>query len=173
MRTKPAANKQRAALSLVEMITATTIMALLMASVVVLVRSGYGAWNAYEQDLDVGENAYGVLRQVVRELRQAESVNDIVASNQLSFTTPAGVTKSWSFNSGQVMFDNDLSDSTASQLLASSIDQIKFEGYEADGSTPTSVGSDIQLVKCTVQVTLSQGGGTPRTVSTSAWIRSW
>lgn len=170
---KLAVNSRRAALSLVELITATTIMAILMGSVVVLVRSGYGAWNAYEQDLDVGENAYGVLRQVVRELRQADSVNDIVASNQLSYVTPGGVTRSWSFGSGQVMFDNDTSDGTPAQLLASSIDQITFEGYEADGVTPTSAGSDIQLVKCTVQVTLSQGGGTPRTASSTAWIRSW
>ena len=57
--------------------------------------------------------------------------------------------------------------------LAKSINQLIFEGFEADGVTPTTVVDDIQIVKCTVQVTLTKGGGTTRTVSAKAWIRSW
>jgi prepilin-type N-terminal cleavage/methylation domain-containing protein len=161
--------------SLLEMMAATAIMALVMTSVVVITRSGYAVWNAYEADIDVAENAYGVLRHFVRQMRQATAVTAISAANNpvgdLSYTTPSGVTHTWSLNAGNhdVLFNNGVNNST----LAKSINQLSFAGFEADGMTPTTVVDDIQVVKCTVQVTLNQGGGTPRTVSTTAWVRSW
>lgn len=175
--TRPSAVKARCSgLSLLEMIVATTIMAMLMASVVVVVQSGYGVWNAYEQDIDVSENAYGVLRHVVRQLRQAEAITAISTpsdtTGNLSFSTsfPSGssVTKSWSLSGGQVMFNDGSSDN----LLATSINELVFVGYDVDGNQTTNA-PDIRRVTCTVQVTLTQGGGTPLTVSTSAWIRAW
>jgi hypothetical protein len=89
----------------------------------------------------------------------------------LSFTTATGVVQSWSLNGGtsEVNFNNG----TTSNVLAKSINQLIFVGYEADGVTATTNVADIQVVKCTVQVTLSQGGGVTRTVSAKAWIRSW
>ena len=158
-----------------EMLAATTIMAVVMTSVIVVVRSGYAVWNAYEQDVDVAENAYGVLRHFVRQMRQATAVTAISASSDttgdLSYTTATGVTQTWSLNGGtsQVSFNNG----TATNVLANDINQLIFEGFEADGVTTTTVVADIQIVKCTVQITLTQGGGTTRTVSAKAWIRSW
>jgi hypothetical protein len=156
------------------MMAATTIMAVIMGSVVVVIRSGYAVWNAYEQDVDVMENGYAVLRHFVRQMRQAQAVTVISApgdtTGNLSFTTAGGAVQSWSLDgSSQVNFNNG----TTTNLLANSINQMTFIGYEADGATPTTVVDDIQLVKCTVQVTLTLGGGTTRTASTMAWIRSW
>ena len=154
---------------------ATAIMAAIMTSVVVVIRSGYAVWNAYEQDIDIAENAYGVLRHFVRQMRQATAVTAISApsdtTGDLSYTTAGGLTQSWSLNggTGEVTFNNGTTNST----LARDIDELVFEGYEADGVTPTTVVADIQIVKCTVEVTLTQGGGTTRTVSAKAWIRSW
>jgi hypothetical protein len=154
---------------------ATTIMAVIMTSVIVVIRSGYAVWNAYEQDLDVAENAYGVLRHFVRQMRQATAVTAISApsdtTGDLSYTTAGGITQSWSLNGGtsEVTFNNG----TTTNTLARSINQMIFEGFEADGVTPTTVVDDVQVVKCTIQVTLAQGGGTTRTVSAKAWIRSW
>jgi prepilin-type N-terminal cleavage/methylation domain-containing protein len=79
MRAWPAANSRRSGFSLMEMMTATTIMAVIMGSAIVVIRSGYAAWNAYEQDIDVAENAYGVLRHFVRQMRQAQDVTAISA----------------------------------------------------------------------------------------------
>jgi prepilin-type N-terminal cleavage/methylation domain-containing protein len=166
---------RRSGFSLVEMIAATTIMAVVMTSVIVVIRTGYTVWNAYEQDLDVAEEAYGVLRHFVRQMRQATAVTAISSASDttgnLSYTTAAGITQTWSLNGGtsQVMFNNG----TVTSTLARSINQLIFEGFEADGVTPTTVVDDMQIVKCTIQVTLGQGGGTTRTVSAKAWIRAW
>lgn len=159
-------------MSLIEMVAATAIMAMVMTSVVVLVSSGYGVWNAYEQDIDINENAYGVLRHMVRQLRQAGAITAISAPSDtagyLSYVTPSGAARSWTYNSGQVLFNNG----TGDQLLAQSIDELNFVGYDAAGNQ-TTTPDDIQRVRCTVQVTLSQGGGAPKTISATAWVRSW
>ena len=134
-------------MSLLEMMTATTIMATLMATVVVVVRSGYAAWNAQEADIDRLENGYGVLRHVAQQLRQADSVTAISApastTGSLSFLPATGATRTWSYNSGtsEVYFNNG----TSNQVLAKTIDTLNFVGYEADGVTPTTTVDDIQV----------------------------
>jgi hypothetical protein len=159
-------------LSLLEMMVATAMMATLMASVVVVMRSGYAVWNAQEADIDVLENGYGVLRHFVQQMRQAESVTVISAASDttgdLSILTTTGTTRDWSHNGApkEVLFNAG----TGNQLLARKIDTLTFVGYEADGATQTTVVTDIQAVKCTVQVTLA---GATRTISCRAWIRSW
>jgi hypothetical protein len=157
------------------MMIATTIMATLMASVVVVVRSGYAVWNAQQADIDALENAYAVLRHFVQQMRQADSITAISApsdtTGDLSFLTATGVTRTWSHNGvpEEVNFNNGLTNG----LLAKGIDSLTFTGYEADGVTQTVVVNDIQAVECAVQVTLPQGAGVTRTVSCQAWIRTW
>jgi type II secretory pathway pseudopilin PulG len=175
MQTKRAVSRRSSGLSLLEMMVATTIMATLMTSVVVVVRSGYGIWNAQEADIDVLENGYGVLRHFAQQLRQAKTVTAISNSSDpagtLSFTTASGTTRTWSRSAAQseVYFNN----STSNQLLAKGINSLSFTGYEADGVTTTTAVNEIQIVQCTVQVTLPRGGGVTRTISSKAWIRTW
>jgi prepilin-type N-terminal cleavage/methylation domain-containing protein len=167
---KRAISGVRNGMSLLELMTATAIMATLMATVVVVVRSGYAAWNAQEADIDRLENAYGVLRHVVRQMRQADSVTNI-GSSTLSFLPESGPQRSWSYNNGtsEVYFNNG----TNNHVLAKTINSLNFVGYKADGVTPTAVADEVQMLRCTVQVTLPRGAGLTRTVSCRAWLRSW
>jgi hypothetical protein len=157
------------------MMVATTIMATLMASVVVVMRSGFEVWNAQEADIDALENAYSVLRHFVQQMRQADSVTAISApsdtTGDLSFLTASGATRTWSHSGApkEITFNNGVT----SGLLAKGIDTLTFTGYEADGVTQTTVVNEIQVVNCAVQVTLPRGGGVTRTVSCRAWIRTW
>jgi prepilin-type N-terminal cleavage/methylation domain-containing protein len=171
----PAPVLRRRGMSLLEMMVATAMLATLMASVVVVMRSGYAVWNAQEADIDVLENGYGVLRHFVQQIRQADSVTAISAASDttgdVSILTATGVTRTWAHNGAQeqVYFDNG----TNNHLLANNIDTLTFTGYEADGVTPTTVVDDIQVVRCAVQVTLPHGGGVSRTITCRAWVRSW
>ena len=84
MRPKQAAKKRRSGLSLLEMMAATSIMAMLTASVVVVMHSGFAVWTAQEADIDVLENGYGVLRHFVQQMRQATTVTTITAASGAS-----------------------------------------------------------------------------------------
>jgi hypothetical protein len=164
----------RSGLSLLEMMAATAIMATVTASVVVVMRTGYAAWNAQESDIDVLENGYGVMRHFVRQMRQATAVTAITASGNtlgsLSFTTPAGATCTVARNASNEIYYNN---GTSNQLLATGITLMTFTGYKADGVTTTTNVADIQVVQCQVQVVLTRGAGVTRTLTTQAWVRSW
>lgn len=156
------------------MMAATAIMATITASVVVVMRSGYAIWNAQEADIDVLENGYGVLRHFYTQMRQANTITAITASNNtqgsLSFTTSSGVTRTWARDaSSNVYFNNGV----LNQLLAKNIISLTFTGYKADGITATTTVTDIQVVQCQVQITLPRGAGVTRTLTSKAWVRCW
>jgi prepilin-type N-terminal cleavage/methylation domain-containing protein len=161
-------------LSLLEMMAAMAIMSTVTAAVVVVMNTGFSAWKAQEADIDILENGYGVLRHVARQLRQSTNVAAITAASNttgsLSFVTAIGATCTIARNaSSDVYYDNG----TSSQLLAKGIDSLTFTGYKADGATATTTVTDIQVVKCQVQITLPRGAGVTRTLTTRAWLRSW
>lgn len=164
-------------MTLLELMAATTIMATLMASVVVLVRSSYTAWEAHEADMESADVAYATVRHLVRSVRQSTAVAAISTagdtSGNLSLTTETGDTWLWQHTGagGQVLFG--IAPSSADQVLASNVNQLTFVGYEADGATATTTVDDIRSILCTVQVTMPAGGGSTRTVSSRAWLRSW
>src|SRR3954468_18512706 len=168
------AKNHRSALSLLEMMAATAIMASVTAAIVVVMNTGFVVWSAQEADIDVLENGYGVLRHVCRQMRQATAITAITAASNttgsLSFTTTAGATCTWSRDASSNVYYNN---GTSNQLLAKGINALTFTGLKADGITATTTVTDIQVVQCQVQVTLPRGGGTTRTLTTRAWIRTW
>jgi prepilin-type N-terminal cleavage/methylation domain-containing protein len=167
----------RRGMTLLELMAAVTIMATLMASVVVLVRSSYSAWQAHETDMEAAETAYATLRHVVRHVRQAAAVSAISTSGDtsgnLSLIMHTGEIRLWQHNGGSKQVLYGVAPAVANQLVADGVNQMVFLGLEADGTTTTALVEDIRCVKCTVQVTMPAGGGTSRTLSSHAWLRSW
>lgn len=170
------AKKRRRGLSLLEMMIATVTMATLMASVVVLVRSGHAAWDTYEKDVEITNNGYATLRHITRRLRQADAVTAISTTVDSSGTlsivmSGSATTYTWDHDDSTdyVYFDNG----TLNQLLSWKINQLTFIGYEADGTTQTTVTDDIQIVECRLRVTLPHGGGEAVILSSRGWLRSW
>lgn len=174
---KRSPHRRRSGMTLLELMAAVTIMATLMASVVVLVRSSYAAWEAHETDMEAAETAYATLRHVVRHVRQASAIEAISTaadnSGNLSLVMHTGETRLWQHTGGSRQVLYGVAPSPASELVADGVNQMIFVGLEADGSTPTTVPSDIRCIKCIVQVTMPAGGGTSRTLSSHAWLRSW
>lgn len=169
--------RKRTGMTLLEVMAATTIMATLMASVVVLVRSSYAVWQAHEADMEAAETAYATLRHVVRNGRQATQVAAISSaastSGNLALLMDTGETLLWEHSSPEQEVRFGSLPGTADQILAGGVSQLSFLGYEADGSTVTSVLDDIRAIKVTVQVTMPAGGGTTRSVSSWVWLRTW
>lgn len=168
------AAKNRAGMSLMEVMAAATISATLMASTVVLLRSSYALWQAHDADHEQAENAHAVLRHLVRTLRQATDVVSITgptddagaialllaSGDQIDYTADApGAVWRWTYP-GPV-----------ASALAPNVDSLRFTGYEADGETEAATPAEVQLVKASVTITMPAGG--TRTVSCKAWIRSW
>lgn len=163
---------KRPGLTLLEVMTAVTLSATMMASSFVVLRSTYAAWQAHESDLETAGNASAVLRHLVRCVRQSTEVSAITAGNDssgsLSVINQDGSTLTWEHLGTSVTLSTD---SGAAQPLADGIESLSFEGYQADGVTLTTDPEDVQLVRAIVTAPMPAGG--IRTISSYAWMRSW
>ena len=172
---QPASSKTRLGFTLMEIMVATTLMATVMASVAVLLRGSFAAWQSHESDLTRVESAQATVRHLVRRIRQGQSVTAIstpaTTAGTISILMPSGDTYVWARNSttDQVLFGID----SATDLLAEDIAELSFEAFEADGTTATTVVDDIQVIRCVATVNLPGNAVGSRTISCRAWIRSW
>jgi hypothetical protein len=166
---------RRRALTMLEAIMATTLLATVVTAVALLLRSGHTAWRAHEEDAIGLESAHATLRHLARNLRQAQSVSAISAANNnngtLSLVMPSAQTLAWAHNSAtnQVMFGVGSADT----LLAEGITELSFTGYRGDGVTPTAVIADIRSVLCRARVVLPRDVSGTRDVTCWVWLRSW
>ncbi|QDT68586.1 hypothetical protein MalM25_15090 [Planctomycetes bacterium MalM25] len=171
--TRPAPQRERrAGVTLLEVITAVSLSATLMASSFVVLRSSYAAWQAHESDLDAAESAAAVLRHLRQHARQAVAVRSISSaadsSGHLAIERADGSTLRWDHSGTQVTLQVD---ATSPQPLADGVVSLTLEGYEADGVTATTEPSDVQTFRTTVTASLPDGGA--RTVSSFTWVRAW
>lgn len=162
-------------MSLLELVIASTMLALVLTSISVVLRTSRGAWEAHEADFTRLENLHGTLRHIVREARQAKSVSGISAASNnagsLSLLMPNGETHVWQHDNANQRVNFGLT--TADQLLANQINSLTFSAYKADGTTLTTNPADIRSIKVQATTQLPRETNGLKTASSWVWIRSW
>ncbi len=169
-------NRRRAGFTLVEMIAATAMLAVLTTSSFALVRTANDAWRRHRDDSQSRREAIAALQHVVRRARQATLVTAISTaadtSGLLTLQMADGTSALWDHDGGasQVLYGT----MTANNLLAENITQANFIGLTASGLAQTTDPAKIHAVRCQVTYSLSRPTGPiNETVSCTAWIRAW
>lgn len=168
-------NKHRTGLTLLELIIATTMMTMLMVSVSAVLRSSRVAWDAREADCSRLESAYGLLRHLVRWVRQANEIVSVSSptntSGYITMRLPSGDVYAWRHDStGKAVY---FGIGSANDLLAENIESLTFEAFKADGVTPTTDVDAIQCLRVTVGFRLPRDTGSARLVRSWVMIRAW
>jgi prepilin-type N-terminal cleavage/methylation domain-containing protein len=166
----------RAGFTLVEMMAATAMMAVLTTSSFALIRTANDAWRRHRDDSQQRRDAIAALQHVIRRLRQATEVSVISPagdwSGYMTLLMADGTTAMWDHDgaTNQVLYGTTL----ANNLLAEGVTGINFLGLSANGSTATTDPTKIHSVRVTVTYALNRpGGSTNETVSCVAWLRAW
>jgi prepilin-type N-terminal cleavage/methylation domain-containing protein len=169
-------NRRRAGFTLVEMIAATAMLAVLTTSSFALVRTANDAWRRHRDDSQSRREAIAALQHVVRRVRQATQVTAIsTAADDSGFLTlqmADGTSALWDHNSGtsQVLYGTTIADN----LLAASVTQMNVIGLTANGLAQTTDPARIHAVRCQMTYALSRPTGpVNETVSCTAWLRAW
>ncbi len=167
--------KRRFGVTLLEVIIASTILTTVVSSVTILLRSGRDAWEANNNDQARLEAAHATVRHIVRRVRQATSVVAMSGpsddSGSISVLMESGDTYVYDHDSSDDTVDFGVT--TAASVLGENITKLKFTGYEADGTTSTTVVGDVQSIKVEAEVQLPRATGGTKTVTSWAWIRTW
>ena len=162
-------------MTLLELVIASSMMAVLLTAATVVLRTSRQAWEAHEGDYTRLEGLHATLRHMVRQVRQADAVTAISAagdnSGALTLAMPDGSTVAWDHDGATSTVRCGVT--TADQLLSTNITGLNIVGYKPDGVTATTVPSEIQNLKVSVTVQLPRETNATRTYSSWAWIRSW
>ncbi len=171
---KPKACKRRR-MTLLELVIASSMMAVLLTAATLVLRTSRQAWEAHEGDYTRLEGLHATLRHMVRQVRQADAVTVISAagdnSGALTLAMPDGSTVAWDHDGATTTVKCGVT--TADQLLSTNITGLNSVGNKPDGVTATTVPSEIQNLKVSVTVQLPRETNATRTYSSWAWIRSW
>ncbi len=152
------------------------MLAVLTTSCMEIVRTSYIAWNRHEDDHAQRQVGLAVLKHIVRQARQAKAVTAISLANDysgsLTLLDVDGNQLVWDHNSAtkEVLYGIG----TATEVLATGIENLKFVGLKLDGATETIEPGLIHTVECTSEVNLTRPAGTEVVVtSIRAWLRAW
>lgn len=166
---------KRRGMTLLELVIASSMMAVLLTAVTLVLRTSRQAWEAHEGDYIRLEGLHATLRHMVRQVRQANAVTAISAagdnSGALTLAMPDGSTVAWDHDGPTSTVKCGVT--TADQLLSTNITGLNIVGYKPDGVTTTTVPSEIQSLRVSVTVQLPRETNATRTYSSWAWIRSW
>jgi prepilin-type N-terminal cleavage/methylation domain-containing protein len=165
--------RTRLGFSLLELLVTAALMATIVTSATMVLRSAQTAWSAHASDHANLNSAYATLRHVTRGVRQAQAVTAISTpgdlSGSLTVLNASGQAVVWEHSGTSVNYGV----TTPTSLLAEGVVELSFVGYEADGVTTTTTPVDVQSVLCIVKVPLTRSSSPTRTLSTRIWLRAW
>lgn len=172
----PSTSRQRRAFSLVEVIAATAIMAVLTTASFALVRTANNAWMRHRDDSGRRREAVVAMQHMMRRIRQATRVTAISAAADASggFTLMMadGTFSIYDHSSGlnQILYGT----STANNVLATGITELTVTGLKANGTATTTQLDLIHALRCTIKYTITRPSGTTtETMTCTAWLRAW
>ena len=173
---KSSKQNTRKGFTFLELITATAMLAALSTSCMVIVRTSYTSWNRHEDDHATRHMGLAVLQHIVRHARQAKGAISISASTdtsgQLKLLDTDGDVLVWDHNSStkEVRFGV----TSATDVLATGVEELTFVGYKTDGTTQTTAPGLIHIVECSAKVNVTRPSSTEAVITSSrAWLRSW
>jgi Tfp pilus assembly protein PilV len=169
--------RPRRGITMLEVIIAGSMLAMVMTSLSVVLRTSRVAWEANDEDYGSMHHAHAVTRHLVRQSREASSVAAI-AANELQLRMNDGSTLTWKHlavgpdaRPNVVMVTSSATGTESA--LAYDIRNLTFTGYMPDGLTQTKLAEDVRLIEIKAEVLLSRGSGSVQTVASKVWIRSW
>ncbi len=166
-------HRLRPAFSLLELLVTCALMATIVTSATVVLRTAQTAWTGHSADHAKLDAAYATLRHITRGVRQADIVTAISSaadnSGSLGVVSPTGQALVWDHSGTNVNYGVN----APTSLLASDVSELTFIGYKADGVTTTTTPADVQSVLCTVKVNLDRTHEPQRVIGTRVWLRAW
>ena len=169
------ARPRRRGMSLLELVIATSMLAMVMGAVSMILRTSRQAWEAHAGDYTRVEAAHSTLRHLVREVRQADAVTAISLatdnSGQLGLQMPSGETRLWDHDSGTNTVN--FTSTAGNGMLANEITGLRLTGFRADGTTATTVPDEVQFLQIDVTIQLPREVNGTRIVRSFVWVRAW
>ncbi len=166
--------RQPRAMTLLETMLAMSLLAIISVASTQAVRLAWQAWNVQDGRSDMLQHLGGTLTHITRYLRMSRNIVSVSGptdtTGNLEVTLPDGRVAKWYRDAVESVVRWEIDGNAPGDLLATGIDALKFECFQIDGVTPTTVPADIRMIRTTVTVTIPVQA-TPLSLSSTVWIR--
>jgi len=166
---------QRGGFSLLELVVASSMLTLTLATVSTIMRTGHQTWEVHESNHARIQAAHATLRHIVRGVRQAERIEKVSepgeSSGQLTITHADGKEYEWKHDKAKnlVLYG----EKAAAQILATNISALNFQGFQIDGKTRAVNPKKIQLLWVELTIRRPYSPKERETVGSWIWLRAW
>ncbi|GAB5405533.1 MAG: hypothetical protein Aurels2KO_37640 [Aureliella sp.] len=169
---------KRSGLTLLELVIASSMLAVLMTSLSAVLRTARVAWETSDGDYSAMHHASTIARHLVREAREARKVTYLSPrGSEIELELSNGSTIRWSHKASSASMTDVVlvsdSKSGTTEPIAHGIRNLSFVGYKADAKTVATNIDDIQLIEVQVTVDTPSASVASQTVSSIVWIRAW
>ena len=157
--------------TLVEMLVAMALMAIIFAAIVPEFRAIRNSWASSEESSTIIQNGRVLEEHLYRNLSSAKQILSVSPSGTTTgfiiFKDTLGVKKQYKFNSGYV----DFNDGTGGAPLAGPVSRFQISCYAIDHNyAPTT---DVNMIRCvSVATDFNTVSGTTKTFTTSAYLQT-
>ncbi len=162
--------KYQRGFSLIELMVAVVILGLIILALVTFFTGGTKAWVAGQSQLEAQRNARWVMDRMVREIREADYVENSSTTSSIDFHTPFDETITYSLPGG-----SDLK--RDSNTMISSVQSLTFEYFD-NSSTPvmpddSNKKSKVSKIHIILQVDVDQDSNPDITLNADINLRNF
>jgi len=166
-------NKQQRGFSLIELMVVVVILGIIVLGLVTFFTGGVKSWVAGQSQLEAQRNARQAMDRMVREIREADSINSSSTPYIISFHTPFNGNIIYNYNSGdKTIYRQKNGNSTI--LIA---DVLKFEVTYWNSSevekTPSSESDEISKVCIILEVDVDKDENSDITLNSDVSLRNF
>jgi len=154
--------------SLIELMVVVVILGLIVLGLVTFFTGGARSWIAGQSQLEAQRNARQAMDIMVREIREADYVDDINSTSiSIYFHTPFDGTISYSFSGG-----SDLK--RGSNTMISNVQSLTFTYFDSSGNLVDPLDSDIiSKVHVNLQVDVDKDSNPDITLNSDIYLRNY
>jgi len=163
----------RKGFSLIEMMVALGILSLIIIGLVTFFSGGTRAWVTGQYQLEAQRNARLAMDRMVKEIREADSINDSSTLNKISFHTPFDGDIIYNYNSGDKAIYRQKNGN--SSILIDNV--LVFEAIYWNRSevekTPSSESDEISKLHIELKVDVDKDSNPDITLNTDVNLRNY
>jgi len=162
-------NKQQRGFSLIEMMVVVVILGIIVLGLVTFFTGGAKSWVAGQSQLEAQRNARQAMDRMVREIREADYVENSSTSSSIDFHTPFDGTISYSLSGSDLKRDNN--------TMISNVQSLTFSYFDNSGTLVDPSDSDkvskVSKAHINLQVDVDQDSNPDITLNSDINLRNF
>jgi len=165
--------KNNKGFSLIEMMIVVAILGIIILGLVTFFTGGTKSWVAGQSQLKAQREARQAMDRMVKEIREARSINNSSTLSSISFNSPFNGDITYNYNSGDKKVYRQKSGNSSIVIDNVLVFEVTYWNSNEIEKTPSSESNEISKVHIDLQVDVDDDGNPDITLNTDVSLRNF